>query len=56
MKVRDVVKACVTNFYIIDENNDIVFRPHQFGGCNDFLDKEVEWLDATEEGIIIIGI
>ena len=55
MKVRDVVKACITNFYII-ENEKIVYRPFQFGGCNDFLDKEVEWLDARDEGILIIGI
>ena len=54
MKVRDVVKACITNFYIV-ENEKIVFRPFQFGGCNDFLDKEVEWLDASND-ILIIGI
>lgn len=55
MKVRDVVKACITNFYIV-ENEKIVYRPFQFGGCNDFLDKNVEWLDADEQGILVIGI
>lgn len=55
MKVRDVVQACVTNFYII-ENEKIIYYPHKFGGVNDLLDEYVEWLDTTEEGIIIIGI
>ena len=55
MKVKDVVKVCQTDFFIM-RGKRVVYRPFYCAGYDDFLDKEVKWLDASEEGILIIGI
>ena len=54
MKVKEVVRICHTNFFIM-RGEKVIYRPY-YAEYNDFLDEEVEWLDASEEGILIIGI
>ena len=55
MKVRDVVKACITNFFIMRDKK-VIYRPFYCAGYEEFLDEDVQWLDASEEGILLIGI
>ena len=55
MKVKDVVKICQTNFFIM-RGEKVIYRPFYCAGYDDLLDEKVEWLDASEEGILIIGI
>ena len=55
MKVKDVVRICQTNFFIMRGEN-VIYRPFYCAGYDDLLDEEVEWLDASEEGILLIGI
>lgn len=56
MTVENVLKVCVSNVRVVtDEDGKTVYTP--FSEWNPEWDsKEVKWLDATEEGIIVIGI
>ena len=54
MKVKDVMKVCETNIEI-SKDGKIIYKPF-FHFRKEWLEKEVQWLDATEEGVIIIGI
>lgn len=54
MTVENVLKVCATNVRVVADGKT-VYTP--FGKWNPEWDsKEVKWLDATEEGIIVIGI
>ena len=54
MKVEDVLKVCASNI-IIKDDGKTVYAP--FGKWDPEWDsREVQWLDANEEGVIIIGI
>ena len=55
MKVRDLVKICLTDFFIM-KGNRVIYRPFYCAGCDDLLDEDVIWFDASNEGILIIGI
>ena len=54
MTVEDVVKICETNFKI-SKNGKFIYTPF-LHFRNEWLKEKVQWLDATEEGVIVIGI
>ena len=54
MTVENVLKVCVSNVKVT-EDGKTVYTP--FGKWNPEWDsREVKWIDATEEGVIVIGI
>lgn len=55
MRVKDVVKICETNFFIM-RGEKVIYRPFYCAGYDEFLEEDVKWLDASEEGILLIGI
>lgn len=57
MKVEDVLKVCVFDVIIVtDDDGKTVYAPFS-GRWNPKWDSmKVLWLDATEEGVIIVGI
>ena len=57
MTVEDVLKVCVFDIRVVnDEDGKTVYKP--FGGKwnHEWDSKEVLWLDANDEGVIIVGI
>lgn len=57
MKVEDVLKVCVFDVRIVtDEDGKTVYTPFSGKWDTAWDSKEVLWLDANEEGVIIIGI
>lgn len=57
MKVEDVLKVCVFDVIIVtNEDGKTVYSPFSGKWDTAWDSKEVLWLDANEEGVIIIGI
>lgn len=55
MKVEDVLKVCVFDV-IVNEDGKTVYTPFSGKWDPEWDSKEVLWLDANEEGVIIVGI
>ena len=55
MKVEDVLKVCVFDI-IVYEDGKTVYTPFSGKWNSEWDSKEVLWLDANEEGVIIVGI
>lgn len=57
MKVEDVLKVCVFDIRVVnDEDGKTVYTPFSGKWNPEWDSKEVLWLDANEEGVIIVGI
>lgn len=57
MKVEDVLKVCVFDIRVVnDEDGKTVYIPFSGKWNPEWDSKEVLWLDANEEGVIIVGI
>ena len=57
MKVEDVLKVCVFDVRLVtDDDGKTVYTPFSGKWVTEWDSKEVKWLDATEEGVIVIGI
>lgn len=57
MKVEDVLEVCVFDIRVVnDENGKTVYAPFSGEWNPEWDSKEVRWLDANEEGVIIVGI
>lgn len=54
MTVRDIVRICETTFIIV-KNHEIVHESF-WNGLDKWADEPVQWLDASEQGVIYIGI
>ena len=57
MTVEDVLKVCVFDVKVVtDEDGKTVYAPFSGRWSPEWDSKEVIWLDANEEGVIIVGI
>lgn len=56
MTVENVLEACVFDVRIVDENGETLYAPFSGNWNPEWDSMEVRWLDANEEGVIIIGI
>ena len=57
MKVEDVLKVCVFDVRVVnDEDGKTVYTPFSGKWNPEWDSKEVLWLDANDEGVIIVGI
>ena len=57
MKVEDVLKVCVFDVRVVnDKDGKTVYTPFSGKWDSEWDSKEVLWLDANEEGVIIVGI
>ena len=57
MTVEDVLKVCVFDVRIVtDKDGKTVYTPFSGKWDDEWYSKEVKWLDATEEAVIVIGI
>lgn len=57
MTVEDVLKVCVFDVRVVtDEDGKTVYTPFSGKWNSEWYSKDVLWLDANEEGVIIIGI
>lgn len=57
MTVEDVLKVSVFDVRIVtDDDGKTVYTPFSGKWRSEWDLKDVKWLDATEEGVIVIGI
>ena len=56
MTVENVLETCVFDVIVTDEDGKTVYTPFSGKWNPEWDSKEVRWLDATEEGVIVIGI
>ena len=57
MKVEDVLKVSVFDIRVVtDENGETVYTPFSGKWNPEWNSREIIWLDANEEGVIIVGI
>lgn len=56
MTVEDVLKVCVFDVRVVTKDGKTVYAPFTGKWNPEWDSKEVLWLDANEEGVIIIGI
>lgn len=57
MTVENVLKVCVFDVRVVtDEDGKTVYAPFSGKWNPEWDSKEVLWLDANNEGVIIIGI
>ena len=57
MTVENILEACVFDVRVVtDEDGKTVYTPFSGEWDPEWDSKEVRWLDATEEGVIVIGI
>lgn len=57
MTVENILEVCVFDVRVVtDEDGKTVYTPFSGKWNPEWDSKEVKWLDATEEGVIVIGI
>lgn len=57
MTVADVLAVSVFDIRVIDvEKGETVYAPFSGNWNHEWDAREVRWLDANEEGVIIVGI
>ena len=57
MTVADVLKVCVFDIRVVtDKDGKTVYAPFSGKWDHEWDSREVIWLDANEEGVIIVGI
>lgn len=55
MTVEDILKACVFDIRVVKDGKT-VYTPFSGKWDSAWDSREVLWLDASEEGVIIVGI
>lgn len=57
MTVENILEKCVFDIKVVtDEDGKTVYTPFSGKWNHEWDSKEVLWLDASEEGVIIVGI
>lgn len=57
MTVENILEKCVFDIRVVtDENGETVYTPFSGKWNPEWDSREVLWLDANEEGVIIVGI
>lgn len=56
MTVENILEVCVFDVRVVTDDGKTVYTPFSGKWNPEWDSKEVRWLDATEEGVIIIGI
>lgn len=57
MTVENILEKCVFDIRIVsDENGETLYAPFSGNWNPEWDSREVLWLDANEEGVIIVGI
>lgn len=57
MTVENILEVCVFDVRVVtDGDGKTVYTPFSGKWDPEWNSKEVRWLDATEEGVIVIGI
>lgn len=57
MTVENILEKCVFDIRVVsDENGETLYAPFSGNWNPEWDSREVLWLDASEEGVIIVGI
>lgn len=57
MTVENILEKCVFDIRVVsDENGETLYTPFSGNWNPEWDSREVLWLDASEEGVIIVGI
>lgn len=57
MTVEDVLKVCVFDIRVVtDEDGETVYAPFSGKWNPEWDSRKVLWIDANDEGTIIVGI